>query len=154
MFIFSGLAVFAACLGPEGQKDEGEAYGADEHERAEEAQVAHGFGLDEDEAGEGGDGGDVAGDQGLYHLAQCLAAVGVVFQVLEVVQRVVDGDAHEHRAYADDDDGNLCLEDGYRRQCEEPSGGYGEAHPQYVALAPHGAPQDEGYEHHGEGYGQ
>ena len=67
---------------------------------------------------------------------------------------VVDGYAHKHRAYADDDDGYLGLEERYGGEGEEPSSGHGEAHPQDVAPARHGAPEDERYEHHGEGNGQ
>ena len=133
--------VFAAVLSGlciERQEKQHEEDGAHEHEGTEEAEVAHGLGVDEHEAGEGADGGDIACGQGGNHVFEGLAAVGVEADVVEVVQGVVYGDADENGADADDDDGDGRFEQGDGAQGEEPTGDDRESQPEDVPLVAHG----------------
>ena len=137
--------------GKQGEEDHHEEDGAHQRQGAEESEVAHGFGLHEDETGKGRHRGEVADDQRLDDILQGLAFVGFLLDVVEIMQGVVDRDADDDRADAHHDERNARLEQGDDRQGEDPAKEDGDAQPKQVTLARHGKHQDAENQHKGDG---
>ena len=94
-----------------GQKEEDEEDGADEQQGGEPPEVAHGVGVDKDEAHEGADGGDVAHGERPGDVFDHGARVGRVVVMSDEVKGVVDGDAEDDGADAHGDGGGLAADE-------------------------------------------
>ena len=152
-----GLPVFCGSFqrsDDHGQQDQYEQDGAGQQQRAHQSQVAHGLGIEQDQAEEGAHGGHVADKQGLHHVLEHLALVAAVLQVVDEVQRIVDGDADNHRADADDDEAEAVAQQCQAAQRKEPAEEDAEADPEDVARLAEGQGQYEQNQQRGQRQGQ
>ena len=90
--------------------------GAYQHHGGNEAEVMQGIGLHEQEAQESAYGGDIAHQQRIHLLRQGFPLVGLVFQVIHVVQRIVHGNADNGAADSQHDEAHAALEQGNQAQ--------------------------------------
>ena len=136
------------------QADQHEKDGPHQRQRAEPPQVAHGLRIQQHQAEEGADRRDVPRQQGRHHLAERLAHVPLVFQVLQEVQGIVDRNADDDRADADNYQRQPVPQHGHRPQGKEPAGQHGHAYPHQVAHPAEGIEQHGQDKHHGQADGQ
>ena len=138
--------VLSAAFGPGafpdqvGQEDQHEEDGADQHEGGEEPQVAQRRGRHRDQAEEGPHGGDVADNERRDDFTQGCTHVVFVAQVGQHVERVIDGDADDDRADAQDDHRHFVAEERHAAHGEEPPEEDRDADQQ---QRPHGAQRPE-----------
>ena len=97
-------AFLLAGLGEDRQENKHEYDRSGQHQRAEESQILHRHGIQPDEAQESGDCGDVADQQWLDHFLKVLPRTHAGFQAVHKMQRIIHGDANDHRRDSDDDD--------------------------------------------------
>ena len=132
---------FEGISGPAGRRDEDrqenkhEKDGPHQHHGADEAEVAQGLRLHQQQGGEGGHGGDIAHQQRIHLLCQRTAFVLLVLQMVYIVQRIIDGDADDGAADSQDDDRHAALEKGDEPQGKGRTGADGKEDPEDVREA-------------------
>ena len=109
--------------------------GSHQHHRPYEAKIVKGLGFQQKKAEESPHGCDIAGQKRAHLLLKGLPAVRLVFQMVYVMQRIVDGDADNRAADSEDYQTHALLEAGYDAQGKYGPGRYGKKDPKHVLHA-------------------
>ena len=119
----------------QGQEDQHEKNGAHQHHRADETEIVQGVGFQQQQAQKGGHRGEVAHQQRINLFRQGFPFVRLVFQMVHIMQRIVDGQPDNGAADSQDDDAHAALETGDDAQGEQGSGRDGNQNPQHIRPA-------------------
>ena len=147
----------ARCLGgghKHRQEHQHKENGAHQHHGADEAEVVQGVGLQEQQAQEGAYGGDIAHQQRIHLLGQGLPFIGLVLEMIYVMQRIIDGYADDGAADPQHNEADAALEQGDDAQRNEGAGGNGNEDPEHIGQAFVAEPQDNADKYGGNGQRQ
>ena len=134
-----------------GQEHQDEQDGPRQHQRAHQTEIVQGTGFEQQQRQEGAHRGDVAHQQRIDLVGERLALVFLVFQMVHIVERIVHGDADDHRADAQDDDRDRTLEEREHAQRESRAEENRHTDPEDIGKAAERQPEHQTDEQQGDG---
>ena len=134
-----------------GQENQDEQDGSRQHQRAHQTEIVQGTRFEQQQRQEGAHRGDVAHQQRIDLVGERLALVFLVFQMVHIVERIVHGDADDHRADAQDDDRDRTLEEREHAQRESRAEENRHTDPEYIGKAAERQPEHQTDKQQGDG---